>query len=390
MMKLLKISDLTLPNIKKYSPRKVEKIWQELKKKFKNKSTISITIHGGYGKKNLGDDTILGVIIAKARKYFKNPKIRILCHYPREVKKIYDNISAYSFKNPLDIIKCLSSDIYIIGGGGIINKINTYSGFRRFKIFDPKGKLVLINPIFASLLGKPVFFYCIGATSVPDPAVKILARIALNRANYIVVRDPLSKATIMKIGVKKKIQIAFDPAVLVKPIPKKEATQILKKEGVKANKFLIGMSLRLVDEEYFDENIFVKDMCKIIDFYAERFNASILFVPFSRHPRKYLENDLNIARKIQRRIKNKDQFFILEGNYDGSQIKGVFKLCNLLILERLHAVILASPRKQPMIVISYDNKVTQFVKMSKQKAKVFTLKDFSREKYFKKVRIQSE
>ena len=55
------------------------------------------------------------------------------------------------------------------------------------------------------------------------------------------------------------------------------------------------------------------------------------------------------------------------------------------ILERLHTVILASKVGVQFFAVSYDNKVTEFVKMIKQESMMMDIKEFSFEKIREKI-----
>lgn len=167
----------------------------------KGKSAPRVVIHGGYGKRNMGDDALFYAIYTRVRKHLPNAKITAICHGPQQLLLWQPDISAFHFKSFKALNSIFKSDVYIIGGGGIINRINTYSGNMTFKLFDMKGKFMLVAALLAQLCGAKSVFYGIGAESFPDIGVKLLTRLAFNYADTVSVRDPLSMQNLKKAGV---------------------------------------------------------------------------------------------------------------------------------------------------------------------------------------------
>lgn len=346
-----------------YSTGPSKQIFDDYKAYFKEKSVKipRILIHGGYGKKNVGDEAILTVMIDRIRKPIPNSEITVLSYNPVETRSQY-GVKSYNFVSLKAFFSILKSHLILIGGGGIVNKINVYSGFSKFKIFDAKGKYILLNALFSKLFGKKVIFYVVGTTSIPDPLVKLLLRASVNRCDKIFVRDPLSKTILKNIGVKKEIEVTYDPVVELGYIDAENARELLIKEGIAPDRFLVGLSLRYVGDEELNKNT-LREASLIIGWLIEDFHALVVFLPMCKHPFKHLENDLDLAEELYSLIMHKKSFKILKNEYTPQEMKGIFGQMDFCILTRLHSVIMASLMDAPFICISYDNKVTQFVKM---------------------------
>jgi len=350
--------------LRKYNLYTVESIWENFREEFQAKGKVrpAIVVHGGYGKKNLGDDAILEVILASIKKTIPSARLMVLAHEPREVIGRH-RVRAYHFLSSGALRAILEADLYILGGGGIINRVNTYSGFRRWRILDPKGKFLFIAAALAKLFGAKVVFYAIGATSVPDPVVGFLAKNVINWADAVSVRDPLSKEILQSLGIRKDIAIVLDPTVALKPVSREEARSLLLQEGVNLTKFLVGINFRYVAEKSIDNAQTIRTVAQLTNWLIGEHKAEVVFLPFSRHPFKKVENDTLFAQEVRQLVKNSLSYKILEKEYSPVEMMGILREMKLCLLERLHAVIFAAMMGIPFVGVAYDRKVAQFLEM---------------------------
>jgi polysaccharide pyruvyl transferase WcaK-like protein len=361
-------------------PQDVPGLWDEYIELMQRKGIKNprVVIHGGYGKKNLGDDAILHVLITRTRKYLPQSRITVVCHGPNNVLNWYPDISACHFKSLSALHAIIKSHIYIIGGGGIINKINVYSGYKTFKIFDMKGKFLFFAAYLAKLFGANTHFYAIGATSFPDPVVKCLALFVLNRADIVSVRDPLSIANLRESGVKRELIHVLDPALSLEPASKEKARSALKECGIdKKLRPLMCLNMRYVRDGVTDNNQTIAETVKLVRHLIEEKKFYVLFMPLSQHPTEYFEDDLDFGRQVKSGIGNTIYFYLMDKYYHPTIIMAVLREMDFCILERLHAVILASKVGIPFLAIAYDNKVTEFVKHVGREGMMISLNEFT-------------
>ena len=337
-----------------------------------------VVIHGGYGKNNTGDDAILHVLIMRTRQYLPNAHITVVCHGPDNVRKWYPDVSAYHFKSFSTIRAILRSHIYIIGGGGIIDRINTYSGYKTFKIFDMKGKFLFIAAYLAKLFGAKTNFYAIGATSFPDPVVKLLTRRVLSQADVVSIRDPLSLKNIRSIGVKRDLIQVLDPALSLEPVSADVAKDVLKEwKVIKGSRPLIGLNMRYVRDKFIDNEKTAAETTKLICHLIQEKGCKVLFIPISQHPFKHYEDDLDFGRHVKKQLKQMPHFYLMEKYYHPTIMMAILGEMDFCILVRLHAVILAFKMGIPFFAISYDDKVSEFVKLVGQEDMMINLADFN-------------
>ena len=79
-------------------------------------------------------------------------------------------------------------------------------------------------------------------------------------------------------------------------------------------------------------------------------------------------------------MENKEGYFLLTDYYHPRKMMALLGEMDFMILSRLHAVILGSQMKVPILTVSYDNKVTQFVKLIGGEEKLINLTNFTMEK----------
>jgi polysaccharide pyruvyl transferase WcaK-like protein len=345
-----------------------------------------ITIHGGYGKNNTGDDAILHVLIERIKKYIPKAQITVICHGPKQITLWYPEVSACHFKSLTALKAICRSHIYLIGGGGIIDRINTYSGYQRFKIFDMKGKFLFFAALLAKWFGASTHFYAIGATSFPDPLVKLLTKFVLPRVDVVSVRDPLSHKNLCNLGIKRELIFVLDPALSLEPSPKEEAKKILKSLGIsERSRPLVGLNMRYVRDGLTDNQKTVSETIRMVHYLNQEKGCDVFFIPISQNPFKHFEDDLDFGRKIKAGLGNPAHFFLLERYYHPTLMMAILGEMDFCILERLHAVILAYKMGVPFFVISYDDKVSEFVKLVGQEEKMIDLSEFSLEKVREKI-----
>lgn len=343
-----------------------------------------VVLHGGYGKRNLGDDAILEVLLAQIQEAIPWAQITVVCHGPAEVRARY-GVPACHFASWAALKAILTADVYIIGGGGIINRINSYSGFLRLRALDPKGKFLFIAAAIAKLKGARLDFHAIGTTSFPDFVVRWLAPRILNRADALTVRDRRSQEILQAAGVQRPIRVVPDPVVELETAPPETARQLLIETGIALDRLKVGINFRYVAETDIDNTQTVRDVARLVEWLQVEWDAQVVFLPFGRHPSRQVENDLLFAHEVAGQLKHRQGFYILERDIRPAEMKAVLGQMDLCVLERLHSVILAAPTGVPLISVIYDQKVAAFADMAGLKDTKLPLRQFNFETAREKV-----
>jgi polysaccharide pyruvyl transferase WcaK-like protein len=343
-----------------------------------------VVLHGGYGKRNLGDDAILEVLLAQLQEAIPSARITVVCHGPAEVIARH-GVPACHFASWAALKAILTADIYVIGGGGIVNRINSYSGFRRLRVLDPKGKFLFVAAAIAKLGGARLDFHAVGTTSFPDPVVRWLAPRVLNWADALTVRDVCSQEMLRTAGVRGPIPVVPDPVVGLEAASPATARQLLSEAGIALDRLKVGINFRYVAEPDIDNDQTVHDVARLVEWLHVERGTQVIFLPFGRHPSQQVENDVLFAREVAERLRHGRGFHILERDLQPAEMKAVLGQMDLCLLERLHAVILAAPTGVPLISVAYDHKVAAFATMAGLEDTTLPLRQFNFETAQEKV-----
>lgn len=330
-----------------------------------NKKSPLILVQGGYGKNNLGDDALLLTIAKKIEKWIPGATIVAMCHYPERVEQLY-HLKAVGFKSIHTTKYLCTCDVLIIGGGGIVNIINTFSGFPVLKIFDMKGKFLFLTSLFTKLRRKKVIFYGVGMTSIPDRFVKILMNITVKKIDLLGVRDKVSKEKVKEIIGQQtnKLFYTYDPA-LDFTVSDEPLEPVIKAYSI-CTKCNIIINIRSVLDEEINQRVMKEIVPFLIRLHKKYPQFQLILLPVSIHPDKMIENDLIICKKLYEMLVGQgvSNLVLLDSYLHPGVTKKLLERTSLLIMSRLHGLILSCDFRIPTIVLSYDDKVKLFAEMA--------------------------
>lgn len=309
---------------------------------------MKIVISGFYGAGNLGDESILSSILSSIKKQSPNAEFTILSLNPVETSKLYSVDAVFrpdfgpkwfqtDFKKMWNAIK--SSDLVIIGGGGLLEDIHNYFSIPRY----------LHTVILAKLFRKPVMFYSVGVGPISNKLSKFMVRSVCNISDIITVRDQKSKEILDSLGVSNvPILVSEDPVFLLESVDSGLAKKILIKEKVPLDKPLIGVSVRQI--EWCNPNY--SNLAKFLDYLISSLDVTVVFVPFGRDGSP---TDLDLSRQIIDQMKH--NAYVLEEVYSPSEILGIIKQFDFLIGMRFHSLMMGATTGVPTLGICYLPKV---------------------------------
>jgi len=324
-----------------------------------------ILLHGGFGVRNLGDNAIQSGML-KILEDMTDNRIYALSLDKEYDKGLYNNINNFTLlniKNPIDVLKgILKCNIIIFGGGG---RFGPETGANKGKL-PLEGFFPFILTMLCKISGKRVIFYAIGCTRINH---KFLTFLTLKLANYVSVRDEISRETLKTLRIDATMDT--DPAFTLKPLPKNIGKRILEEEGIPINDKTICLNFRFVDDWHLTEykakefnKILVEKIAEMTMWLINE-GYTVIFIPFNKHKYKILENDLRIAQSLTERL-NSERFKILKGDYKPKEIMSVMINLDMCIGMRLHSLIFAYISKIPFRAIIYDRKVEAFLKQINQ------------------------
>ncbi len=311
-----------------------------------------IFITGYYGFGNVGDEAILTAMLTHLRALQPDLRVTVTSAEPERTAAKYD-VKAILWSNALGILEAIrNTDMVIIGGGGL---------FQDYWGVDPNALLsdnhsglsfYATSAILASLYGKPLMLYAVGAGPLLSRHGKLFTKMICDAAQIITVRDDGSRRLLESLAVPaSKIQLTADP-VFALPWSKPESPK-----STAARK--IGVSLRNWNVDVHAE-FWQTEVATALDRFLQNEPIDIEFFPFQKL-RGEIENDLAVSQRIRKLMQHQDRVHIVEEDLSPADLVARMAGCDFIIGMRLHAIIFGMLANVPVIALSYDPKVDQLM-----------------------------
>ncbi|MGG0824140.1 polysaccharide pyruvyl transferase CsaB [Paenibacillus turicensis] len=319
------------------------------------KTAQKIIISGYYGFKNSGDEAVLTSILYALEEAGQAAGIQItpvvLSIDPEWTTKTYGVEAVHRMKLG-DVKKAIQqSDGLISGGGSLLQDV---TGLGTIPYYLGVIKL-------AQWLGKPTFIYAQGVGPVQRGFFHPFIKSVMKKCKYISVRDQQSAAYLQKIGIgQERIHVVPDPVmgfVLPEQVQNHvehhhgEDRSLAQNEAEKV-KPVVGVSVRFWNEDRSELLSLAKGLSKL----TTEMDVTLKFLPF------YFPGDDEASRFVIKHMEHGAEVASVIGECEHpSEMVEEVKKCDLLIGMRLHSLIYAASQGTPMIGISYDPKIDQFL-----------------------------
>ncbi len=321
-----------------------------------------VVISGYYGFSNAGDEAMLYAILRALRQSFPGVETTVISGTPEETARKFHTRAIPRFGGLAIARHILSCDLLISGGGSLLQDVTS-----------SRSLLYYLSIILAGILcGKRVFLYGQGIGPLRRKWVCALLRRVLSHVDAITVRDEKSKHLLESLGVKAPVYATADSVLSLPKVSTDRGREILKEAGVPEGKKIIGISVR----NWLDAEQWADKFSSYIDRLAEE-DAAVVFIPMQ------WPEDNHMAERLCRG--KSDRFFFLEGSFSAPELMSVMGCLDLLVGMRLHALIFAALMHVPLIGISYDPKIDNFLRSIGQEA-VFPVSAFDAEKLYNKTK----
>lgn len=310
------------------------------------KAHQKIIVSGYYGFRNSGDEAVLSSILYALEEAGQAAGIKItpvvLSIDPEWTTRVYGVESVHRMKLS-EVRKAIKeSDGLISGGGSLLQDV---TGLGTIPYYLGIIKL-------AQWLSKPTFIYAQGVGPVTRGFFHPFIRSVMKKCKYISVRDEESAKLLSTIGIKQeKIEVVPDP-VMGFVLPEPSELPLQDSPVASSSKPVIGVSVRFWNEDRSELLSLAKGLSKLT---AQR-EVTIKFLPF------HFPGDDEASRfVIDHMDHGADSATVIGECEHPSQMVQEVKACDLLIGMRLHSLIYAASQNIPMMGISYDPKIDQFL-----------------------------
>lgn len=308
----------------------------------------TIVLSGYYGFRNSGDEAVLQSILLALDEQGKAAGVRIepvvLSADPGWTERTY-GVRAVPRMNPAAIWSALKESSGLISGGGSL--LQDVTSAKTIPYY-------LAVMVMAQWLKKPVFVYSQGVGPVKRRWFHPFIRRVLDKAAYLSVRDEESAALLRSMGIGRTLDVVPDP-VMGLDLPPSSGDGDVEAEGKRP---VIGVSVRYWTKDRSE----LRGLAESLERILQETDAEVRFLPF------HLPVDEEASREMADWIRgDRDRIRIVTGMEHPQDMLKEIAHCDLVIGMRLHSLIYAANRLVPMIGISYDPKVDQFLNRLGQK-----------------------
>lgn len=306
-----------------------------------------VLICGAYGKGNAGDDAILKAILAQLRSIDGDMPIYVLSHNPMQTKLRYHVGSAHAF-NPFTFLPLMrKTKLYINGGGSLIQDQTSSRSLHYY----------LMSIYLAKKAGNRVMMYGCGIGPVSRRRNrKIAARIIDKCVDDITLREDLSAEELKSMGVSRpRVHVTADPALLLKPGKPSAVDSFLLGNGVRPDGKYALFVLRPWKGFAQKQGCFVE----AANYARERYGLTPVF--FALEPERDAAPNSLVAQQLS------CESHLISAPQEEQYIIGMMQKMQVVVSMRLHTLIFASSVGTPLVGVSYDPKVTGFMRYIGQK-----------------------
>ncbi|MGG6312630.1 polysaccharide pyruvyl transferase CsaB [Paenibacillus macerans] len=327
----------------------------------------TIVLSGYYGFRNSGDEAVLQSILLALEEEGLTTGVDIkpvvLSIDPEWTSRTYGVEAVHRMKLG-EVRKAIKSSDGLISGGGSL--LQDATGIKSIPYYLGVIKL-------AQWLGKPTFVYAQGIGPVNRKLFRPLIASVFRRCDYISVRDAESASLLRDMGIRGKnaVQVVPDP-VMGLTLPEsvhgsagdaqassaqaaEPAEGTVPAEGSAALP-VVGVSVRFWNETRTE----LTQLAEGLSLLCRRKPVHIRFLPF------HFPGDDEASRFVVERLGNVAAergctvSIAPETEHPQDMLREVSR-CSLLVGMRLHSLIYAASQNVPLLGVSYDPKIDQFL-----------------------------
>ena len=316
-------------------------IYETVLRRFpKRNERAGVTICGAYGKGNAGDDAILHAVINEMRMIDADMPIRVLSRNPMDTKLDYRVDSVFTFNLPA-VLRCFSrSALYINGGGSLMQDVTSARSLW-FYLWTLRA---------AKSQGLRVMMYGCGiGPLLRESSRRRTARVLNACVDAVTLREDDSRALLEELGVTKpQIRLAADPALTLPRASEAELAPVCEELGIREDGKYLAVCVR--PWPGFD----AKGIAEAADYACRTYGWTPVLLPIE------LPRDAASCREVAQALHC--PYITVEHRYSAEVTIGLLARMQGVLAMRLHALIFAAAAGIPAAGISYDVKVSGFLR----------------------------
>lgn len=318
-------------------------VYRQILERERSGGRAGVLICGAYGMGNAGDEAILDALVAEMRGIDPLMPVSVLSRDPEGASARLDVESAHTFNVPRVLSLMKRRRLYINGGGSLIQDVTSRRSLWYY----------LFTLRAAKARGCRVMMYGCGIGPVTRESGVESARKTLNSCvDVITLREPDSVEELARFGVNRpEIILAADPALTLLPASAAEVDEALSAVGADPAGRYAGFALRLWPG--FAEKAGAIAECA--RYVYKKHGLTPVFIPINH------KNDSDAAQMVAALIPDVPHV-LMPGPLPSALAIGVLGRMEIAVSMRLHGLIFAAGQGTPVVGVSYDPKVTAFLR----------------------------
>lgn len=298
-----------------------------------------VLLSGYYGFNNIGDEALLGGILAGLRAELPQVEPVVLSADPAFTMELH-GVSAIPRMNVRLIRERLrGASLFISGGGSLLQDVTSLRS-----PFYYLGLLWL-----AQREGVPTMMLAQGVGPLKHFLARAWTGRVLNRMRAITVRDEGSANLLAALGVTVPAEVTADPSFLLEPDPS-ERLETWWAANIPDGRPVIGVALRQWQtSNAYDRYHAVSDALAEM---ANRTGALLLFIPMQAGQDRHVSEEMAGWTPAGSRVLNL--------SLTPREMLALVSKVNFILAMRLHTLIFAVHRAVPAFGLAYDPKVADF------------------------------
>lgn len=307
----------------------------------REKTPSKVILGGYYGFGNMGDDSLLQLVIERLREVCPDAGITVLSKTPRETAKTFGTRSVNRF-NLLALYREMRHAKVLIYGGGSILQTNSSSRSLFYYVFVMK---------LAKRMGLSVMLWGNGIGPITGERNVRRAREALADVDVITLREQSSLAELADLGAEaSRALVTADPAFALKAADEKWVTHIMERMGIDPKGGYFAVAPRKWNRACPD----FEEKCALICAYVkEKYSLSPLYIAMQP------SRDRALCERLNQRVEG-----AILPELSAGELLGVIGRTRLAIAMRLHGLIYAISSGVPAVGLSYDPKIDAMLDMA--------------------------
>jgi polysaccharide pyruvyl transferase WcaK-like protein len=314
---------------------------------------------GTHGQYNIGDELLLETFLIQLG---ENHSYMINSYDPEftrdQLSGKYDVEVFHTTEDKWQLPQRIwQSDLLFFGGGSVLKELYASVGRNRYATLI----MVLFIVLFANIIArKPIVMSNIGVGPIHTPLGLLLVKLILWQVAFVSVRDERSYDTCLQVGIsEQKIKQVPDAVFVTDPesLPQEQNGDQSERETLK-----VALNLNYDIENPENWENFLSNLASALVIIGGERNLEIHALPMQSRFKE--NNDYEVLKSFKDQLPGLN--VVMHEPATANDIAKIVGQCDIVVAERLHALVLSSILQRPFVALVYDVKVEQlahFLKM---------------------------